>query len=108
MERKKLPMGLVKRGNVYHACFRWQGKLYRRRLSYRLDVAKRLLSKMRRHAEMNEVQDFQSCACVCPLRPLIEAWQEAEHCGRLDEELKDVRLCRRKISELKAFLKGRL
>lgn len=54
-KKRGLPKGMTKRGDVYHACFRWEGKLVRKRLSRDFDTANVLLRElMRRQYGMSE------------------------------------------------------
>ena len=67
----KLPSGMIKRGRVYYANFRFDGDLIRRSLSSDLAVAKEMLAELRHRLYRHSVGDISNDYA---LKKLSEEW----------------------------------
>lgn len=67
----KLPTGMIKRGRVYYANFRFQGKPIRKRLSPDLRVAEEMLAELRHKQYRRSVGDISN---DYGLKDLMEEW----------------------------------
>ena len=70
-KNSKLPSGMIKRGRVYHAHFRFEGKPIRGRLSSDLSVAKEKLAALRHSLYRHSIGDISN---EYPLEKLTREW----------------------------------